>query len=106
MIGILGTVADYSDPEAYRRSAERARRFGFSGGTCIHPGLVTALNEAFTPKAEEVAHARKLIEADRKAAAEGRGSFSVDGKMIDIPVIDRARKLIARHEAIERRLTG
>jgi citrate lyase subunit beta/citryl-CoA lyase len=104
MIGILGTVADYSDPEAYRRSAERARRFGFSGGTCIHPGLVTALNEAYTPKAEEVAYALKLIEADRKAAAEGRGSFSVDGKMIDIPVIDRARKLIARHEAIERRL--
>ena len=42
MIGILGTVADYSDPEAYRQSAERARRFGFSGGTCIHPGLVAA----------------------------------------------------------------
>jgi len=104
MIGILGTVADYSDPDAYRKSAERARRFGFSGGTCIHPGLVTALNEAFTPKAEEVAHALKLIEADRKAAADGRGSFSVDGKMIDIPVIDRARKLLARHEAIERRL--
>jgi len=103
MIGILGTVADYSDPEAYRKSAERARRFGFSGGTCIHPGLVTALNEAFTPKPEEMAHARKLIEADGTAQAEGRGSFSVDGKMIDIPVIDRARKLLARHEAIERR---
>ena len=103
MIGILGTVADYSDPEAYRKSAERARRFGFSGGTCIHPGLVAALNEAFTPKPEEVAHARKLIEADRTAQAEGRGSFSVDGKMIDIPVIDRARKLLARHEAIEHR---
>ena len=104
MIGILGTVADYSDPAAYKKSAERARRFGFSGGTCIHPGLVSALNEAFTPKPEEVAYAKKLIEADKKAAAEGRGSFSVDGKMIDIPVIDRARKLITRHEAIERRL--
>ncbi len=104
MIGILGTVADYSDPDAYRKSAERARRFGFSGGTCIHPGLVTALNEAFTPKLEEVAYARKLIDADKQAQAEGRGSFSVDGKMIDIPVIDRARKLIARHDAIERRL--
>jgi len=104
MIGILGTVADYSDPEAYRKSAERARRFGFSGGTCIHPGLVRALNEAFTPKAEEVAHALKLIEADKKAAAEGRGSFTIDGKMIDIPVIDRARKLLARRDAIERRL--
>ena len=104
MIGILGTVADYSDPEAYRKSAERARRFGFSGGTCIHPGLVTALNEAFTPSAEDVAYAQKLIQADAKAAAEGRGSFQVDGKMIDIPVIERARKMITRADAIQRRL--
>jgi citrate lyase subunit beta/citryl-CoA lyase len=104
MIGILGTVADYSDPAAYKKSAERARRFGFSGGTCVHPGLVQALNEAFTPAPEDVAHAKRLIEADAKAAAEGRGSFSVDGKMIDIPVIDRARRLLARHEAIERRM--
>jgi citrate lyase subunit beta/citryl-CoA lyase len=103
-IGILGTVADYSDADAYRRSAERARRFGFSGGTCIHPGLVGALNKAFTPTGDDVAYARKLIAADEKAAAEGRGSFSVDGKMIDIPVIDRARRLIERYDAIERRL--
>jgi citrate lyase subunit beta/citryl-CoA lyase len=103
MIGILGTVADYTDPVAYRKSAERARRFGFSGGTCVHPGLVQALNEAFTPPPEEVAHARKLIAADEKAAAEDRGSFTVDGKMIDIPVIERARRLIKRHDAIERR---
>ena len=103
MIGILGTVADYTDPVAYKKSAERARRFGFSGGTCVHPGLVQALNEAFTPDPAEVAHAKKLIAADEKAATEGRGSFTVDGKMIDIPVIDRARRLLARHDAIERR---
>ena len=103
MIGILGTVADYTDPVAYKKSAERARRFGFSGGTCVHPGLVQALNEAFTPDAKEVVYAQKLIAADERATAEGRGSFSVDGKMIDIPVIERARRLIKRHDAIERR---
>ncbi|MBS0517528.1 MAG: CoA ester lyase [Proteobacteria bacterium] len=106
MIGILGTVADYSDPDAYRKSAARARRFGFSGGTCIHPGLVKALNEAFTPTAEDVAYAEKVIAADREAAAEGRGSFAVDGKMIDIPVVDRARRLLARHAAIRDRIRG
>lgn len=106
MFGILGTVADYSDKEAYKKSAERARRFGFSGGTCIHPGLVAALNEAFTPPEADVAHARRLIQADAEAAAQGRGSFQVDGKMIDIPVIERARKLIARADAIERRKTA
>ena len=106
MIGILGTVADYSDPDAYRKSAERARQFGFSGGTCVHPGLVQTLNKAFTPTADEVAYAKKLIEADVKAAAEGRGSFTVDGKMIDIPVIVRAQRLIARAEAIAHREIG
>ena len=106
MIGILGTVADYSDPDAYRKSAKRARQFGFSGGTCVHPGLVQTLNKAFTPTADEVAYAKKLIEADVKAAAEGRGSFTVDGKMIDIPVIVRAQRLIARAEAIAHREIG
>jgi citrate lyase subunit beta / citryl-CoA lyase len=103
MIGILGTVADYSDPAAYKKSAERARRFGFSGGTCVHPGLVQALNEAFTPSAKEIAYAKRLVSADEQAAAQGRGSFSVDGKMIDVPVIERARRLLGRYDAIERR---
>jgi citrate lyase subunit beta/citryl-CoA lyase len=104
MIGIVGTVADYSDPAAYKKSAQRARHFGFAGSTCVHPGLVLALNEAFTPSAEDVAYATKLLRADEQAAAEGRGSFSVDGKMIDIPVIDRARRFLQRHDAIEPRL--
>ena len=104
MIGVLGTVADYSDPAAYKRSAERACRFGFVGATCVHPGLVQALNEAFTPDPQAVANAHRIIDADASAAAQGRGSFTLDGKMIDIPVVDRARRLIARHDAIERRL--
>ncbi len=60
MIGILGTVADYSDPAAYKKSAERARRFGFSGGNLRRiPALEQArLNEAFTPSAEDVAYAK------------------------------------------------
>lgn len=103
MIGILGTVADYTDPVAYKKSAERARRFGFSGSTCVHPGLVGALNEAFSPTEAEIAQARRLIEADKAAAAAGRGSFEVDGKMIDVPVIERARRLIARQEALAAR---
>lgn len=68
----------------------------------VRPGL-SALNEAFTPSAEDVAYAKRLILADAEAIAAGRGSFQVDGRMIDIPVIERARKLLARHEAIEKR---
>ncbi len=105
MIGILGHRRRLfrSRPPTGRAPSGRAASAS-PGGTCIHPGLVATLNEAFTPTADDVAYARKLIAADEKAAAEGRGSFSVDGKMIDIPVIDRARRLIQRYEAIERRL--
>ena len=48
------------------------------------------------------AHAKKIIDLDKEAAKSGRGSFALDGKMIDIPIIVRAQKLIARHEAIRK----
>jgi citrate lyase subunit beta/citryl-CoA lyase len=73
------------------------------GAGCIHPGQVTIVNEEYTPTAEEVEYARKVIKLDKEAAAAGRGSWSLDGKMIDIPIIVRAQKLIARHDAIKAR---
>ncbi|MGZ5163152.1 MAG: hypothetical protein ACXWIT_21900, partial [Burkholderiales bacterium] len=80
-----------------------SRRFGFDGAGCIHPGQVTIVNEEYSPSAEDVAYARKIIELDKEAAKSGRGSFALDGKMIDIPIIVRAQKLIKRHEAIKQR---
>jgi citrate lyase subunit beta / citryl-CoA lyase len=50
-----------------------------------------------------VAYAKKIIQMDKEAASSGRGSFALDGKMIDIPIIVRAQKLLARHEAITKR---
>ncbi|MDB5863661.1 MAG: CoA ester lyase, partial [Betaproteobacteria bacterium] len=79
------------------------RRFGFDGAGCIHPGQVTIVNEEYSPNHEEVVFAKKIIELDKEAAASGRGSFAFEGKMIDIPIIVRAQKLLARHEAINKR---
>jgi len=56
-----------------------------------------------TPTNEEVEYARKLVRLDKEAATSGRGSWSLDGKMIDIPIIVRAQKLIKRFEAIKAR---
>ena len=81
----------------------RSRDFGFMGAGCIHPGQVTIVNEEYTPTADEAAYARKLIQLDKEAAAAGRGSFSLDGKMIDIPVVVRAEKLLKRYNAIKAR---
>jgi citrate lyase subunit beta/citryl-CoA lyase len=102
-LGFIGTVADFSDWEKFRLMVRRARRFGFDGAGCIHPGQVKIVNEEYTPSAEEVAYARKVIRMDQEAQAAGRGSFQIDGKMIDIPVVVRAQRLIRRYEAIKAR---
>ena len=102
-LGFIGTVADFSDWEKFRLMVRRARRFGFDGAGCIHPGQVKIVNEEYTPSEAEVAYARKVIRMDQEAAAAGRGSFQIDGKMIDIPVVVRAQRLIRRYEAIKER---
>jgi len=102
-LGFIGTVADFSDWDAFRAMVRRARRFGFDGAGCIHPGQVKIVNEEYTPSAEEVAYARKVVQMDKEAQAAGRGSFQIEGKMIDIPVVVRAQKLIKRFDAIKAR---
>ena len=102
-LGIFGTVADYQDLDAVREVALKARRFGLEGASCIHPSVVPVLNEAFSPGELEVALAKRIIEANAEAEKTGRGSFQLDGKMIDVPVVWRAQQLLARHEAIASR---
>jgi len=102
-LGFIGTVADYKDLDAFRQTVRRSRRLGFRGASVIHPGQIPILNEEFAPSAEEVASARKIVAAYDEAVAAGRGSISVDGKMIDVPVVLRAQGLLAIHDAIEAR---
>lgn len=102
-LGFIDSVAGFGDWEAFRKMVRRSRDFGFMGAGCIHPGQVTIVNEEYTPKADEVDYARKIIQLDKEAAASGRASFALDGKMIDIPIIVRAQKLIRRYEAIKAR---
>lgn len=102
-IGYVGSVANYADREAYRRTAERARALGFAGGFCIHPDQVPILNAAFSPRPEEVAAAHELIAAYEKALSEGKGAIAYKGAMVDQPVIDRARLLLQRQAAVEER---
>ena len=102
-LGFVDSVASFGDWDKFRSMVRRSRDFGFMGAGCIHPGQVTIVNEEYTPTAGEVEYARKVIAMDKAAAASGRGSFSLDGKMIDIPVIVRAEKLLKRYESIKAR---
>jgi len=101
--GIMGTIADFRDLDQVRTVAERSRRFGFEGAACIHPSVVPVLNAAFTPTDDEVAHAERVVAAYAEAEAAGTGAITVDGKMIDVPVVRRAKNLLARMRAIQAR---
>ena len=98
--GIIGTVADYSDHEAYKAMVRKSAKFGFEGASCIHPAIVPMLNEGFTPAKEDEDLARRIVDAWDEKEADGRGSFELEGKMIDVPVVLRAQRVIAKCDAI------
>jgi citrate lyase subunit beta/citryl-CoA lyase len=90
-----GAFADIRDAEGFRAEAMLSRNLGFLGKTCIHPSQIAIANEVFRPTDEEIAHACKVVEAARDADAHGVGAYVVDGKMIDIPFVMRARAIVA-----------
>jgi citrate lyase subunit beta/citryl-CoA lyase len=94
--GLLRTVADYNDLAGIEKSAHEARRHGFDGASCVHPAVVPILNRAFAPSPAELDHARALVAAYDVAQAAGRGAFEFEGRMVDEPVVRRARALIDR----------
>lgn len=102
-LGFIASVAGYGDEAAFRAMVRRSRQFGFMGAGCIHPSQVQIVNQEYTPAAEEVAYARRLIAENARTEAAGRASFALDGRMIDLPVVERAKRLIARVAAIEAR---
>ena len=102
-LGYIASVASFGDLSAFRRMVQRSRQFGFLGASCIHPAQVTVVNELYSPSPGEVAHAKRVIEENAKARTAGRASFAIDGKMVDVPVVVRAERLIERHAAIQAR---
>lgn len=95
-MGSIGAFADFSDLEAYRQSLRRSRRLGFGCASCIHPAQVPIINEEYGPAPAEVDRARRLIAAFDAALAAGQGAVAFEGAMIDLPVVERARRLLAR----------
>ncbi len=91
---------DIADPGGLVREARHARQLGFGGKLVIHPSQIAHVNEVFSPSEDEVAYARKVIEAFRAAEAQGLGAISLDGKMIDAANARQAADLIALAEAI------
>lgn len=83
------------DDAGLERDCTLARSLGFRGKACIHPEQVAAVNDAFSPSSDELARARDVVAAFDEAAAHGRGAVAFDGEMVDLPVVERARQLLA-----------
>ncbi|MGB9905198.1 MAG: HpcH/HpaI aldolase/citrate lyase family protein [Desulfotomaculales bacterium] len=92
----LDTVnPDFQDLPSLAEEAREAKRLGFQGKLVIHPAQVAPVNEAFTPSQEEVAWAKKVIETFNRAQAAGNGVTQMEGKMVELPVVRRARQILS-----------
>ncbi len=90
---------DFRDREGLRLEAEQGAGWGFNGKQVIHPNQVPVVQEAFTPSAEEIDYAKRVVETFEASQREGRGAYALDGKMIDMPLLKNARKVLDRAKA-------
>ncbi|MEP3122387.1 hypothetical protein [Nisaea sp.] len=81
-----------------------ARQLGMKGGSCVHPAQVLILNEVFSPRPEEVEMAEAMVAVYDEAMAEGLGAVSFRSKMIDVPVVERARRVLTLRDRIAGRV--
>ena len=89
---VYGITTAFHTPEPVRADTRRARRLGFGGKLCIHPSQAPIVNECFGPTPEEIAWAKRVVEATANTNGE---AISLDGEMIDRPVIARAQAILA-----------
>jgi citrate lyase subunit beta/citryl-CoA lyase len=102
-LGIAAIDTPYpaiDDERGLAREAKRAAAMGFKGKYVIHPGQVASVNKAFSPSAAEITQARRIVEAAGRAEKQRKGTAALDGKLIDAPIVERARRLLSTAERI------
>ena len=104
--GVLALDTPYfafRDPDGLRANSLESRGVGFRGRFAIHPAQIDVINEVYSPSGEQIEHALRVIEAFEEAVSMGRGSTSLDGKVVDVPVVKRAQALLdqARQMGLE-----
>ncbi|MCY3544443.1 MAG: CoA ester lyase [Chloroflexi bacterium] len=90
----------FRDPDGLRDNAQTAKQYGFKGKFAIHPAQIDIINQTFSPSAAEIEQARRVVEAYREAEGRGRGSTSLDGRVVDVPVVKRAEALLELAESL------
>ncbi len=85
---------NFKSADGLKQAATAAARLGYRGMFAIHPSQVALINECFSPSEEEIKQATRIVTAYEQAVREGKGTTSVDGKMVDAPVVKRAYALL------------
>lgn len=93
--GLAGSIADVDDLVSFEQAVRAGRAMGFTGSVCIHPRQVPVVNRGFSPSAEERVWAARVVAADDAARSAGLGAVLLDGRMIDRPIVERARRWLA-----------
>ena len=88
------------DHQGLESSVVRSLNLGFQGRLCIHPDQVVITNQVFTPSADEVLRANKIIDSFLEAEKKGLAAIQVDGMFVDYPILYKAQKILAIHQAI------
>jgi citrate lyase beta subunit len=92
-------TTDFQDLDLVRREAAVGARLGFSGKQIIHPAQIDPVQQAFTPDDEAIARARRIVNGFESSKKKGKGAFSLDGRMIDRPIVKNAEKVLERARA-------
>jgi citrate lyase beta subunit len=90
---------DFRDLEGLKAEAVQGVQMGFAGKQVIHPAQVVPVQEAFTPDDEEIQRARRILEAYEQHQMAGQGTFALESKMIDAPIVKAAERVVARARA-------
>ncbi len=85
---------DVRDSQGLEAECRLARSLGLRGKLCIHPAQVPVVNRVFSPAPEEVAWARRVVSAFEEAVSSGRGAVGLEGTMVDLAVVERARAVL------------
>lgn len=104
-LGLLGSIANYTDLDKLSQHAKGAYELGFVGSSCIHPDQVEVFNAAFHHTQEEVKESEKIVDIFNKAIREGRASATYNGQMIDYPHYENAKRVLNRKLIIDKHET-
>jgi citrate lyase subunit beta/citryl-CoA lyase len=97
---VEGVWPDLNDMEGLKTFALQSRRLGFTGMSSIHPSQIDAINAAFSPSAEEIDYCKKVVQAFDEARERGEGSIAFGGQLIDLPIVERARRTLALAQSL------